>query len=127
MSINIKVTPPNRLFNQLCTITTATYTKDNAGVPQSTQSETTAMSFRCFLQNVSSTELVQYGGDTGRTVYNLFVLPTSTAVDGSSTTITTIRKDAVVTIDGVNYSVIAEGVDQTSAGAFLFATVKRET
>jgi hypothetical protein len=124
MSINIKVTPPDRLFNQLCTITLATYTKDNAGVPQSTTSATTASSFPCFLQNLSSTEVFQYGGDTNRVIYNLFCK--TTAIDGT-TTITSIRKDAMVTIDGVVYSVVGEGVDQTSAGAFLIATLKRET
>lgn len=113
---------PWDMLPQTVTITIYTATQTSAGSFQ--LSDPTTHTVMGNLQPASSSDSMIYKRETGRTLYTLFLAPTTTA--GTSIP-ATINHVVTATIDGVVYQVSGEPMDLCSHQSVIQLSVYRET
>ena len=77
-------------------------------------------SFACMLRPLSSTDSIQYQGETARTLYTL-----THAMIGSDGSTVVVQKDYRVVIESVTYRVVGVSLNSSSADCIGRATVER--
>lgn len=107
---------------QTVTLTTNTGTQQSSGAI--TLDDPTTATVMGNLQPNSSGDAMIYKRETGRTLYTLFLAPTTaTGADVMST----INHITTAAVDGVTYQVDGEAMNLCSHGAVLQLSVYRET
>lgn len=107
---------------QTVTLTTNTGTQQSSGAI--TLADPTTATVMGNLQPNSSGDAMIYKRETGRTLYTLFLAPTTaTGADVMST----INHITTAAVDGVTYQVDGEAMNLCSHGAVLQLSVYRET
>lgn len=113
---------PTWFLRQTATITVMLATQETSGAWE--QSASVTYTAACNLQPASSGDAAVYKRETGRTLYRLFLGPTTT----NGTAIgTVINKVGTITIDGVVYQTDGELLDLCSNGVCFQLNVFRET
>lgn len=113
---------PWDMLPQTVTLTTNSATQQSSGAIELTDPVTSTVMGN--LQPNSSGDSMIYKRETGRTLYTLFLAPTSTAGSDVASTLTHIT---TATVDGVVYMVDGEVMNLCSHGAVLQLSVYRET
>lgn len=112
---------PRKMLNQSVTITPYTGTQESSGAWDLTAG--TAVTVMGSLQPASSTDAMIYMRETTRTLYTLFLAPTTTT---GAATADSISKVSTATVGGVVYKFAGDGLDLVSHGAVLQCGVYRE-
>lgn len=113
---------PWDMLRQTATLTTNTGTQQSSGAFELTDPSTATV--LCNLQPNSSGDAMIYKRETGRTLYSLFLAPTTTT---GADVASTINHITTATVDGVTYQVDGEAMNLCSHGAVLQLNVYRET
>lgn len=113
---------PWDMLPQTVTLTTNTGTQQSSGAI--TLTDPTTATVMGNLQPNSSGDAMIYKRETGRTLYTLFLAPTtSTGAEVAST----ISHITTAVVDGVTYQVDGEAMNLCSHGAVIQLSVYRET